>query len=189
MGILALDIFITKQFAELLVMYPQFVPVVAFAAEGLGVLVLLGLLLFIFSHEHARIGLANVVVVLASGIIAYLGALFIKTLIVRPRPGVVLDNIRELTPYVDAMNAFPSGHATLFFAIAIAVTCFHKRIGALFFLLAFVIAIARVFAGVHWITDVAAGALLGIGIGWGIYRAASRIGLFKRMRYPRDRRL
>lgn len=69
---------------------------------------------------------------------------------------------------IDKVNqfAFPSGHAAFSFGLAAVVYFYNKKIGILFFIAAFLISIARVFAGVHWPSDVLAGAIVGIFSGW-----------------------
>ena len=58
--------------------------------------------------------------------------------------------------------SFPSDHAVAAFAIAFAVACFGRRIGALFLAGATMVALARVFVGLHYPGDIAGGALLGL---------------------------
>jgi undecaprenyl-diphosphatase len=62
--------------------------------------------------------------------------------------------------------SMPSGHATLFFALAMAVYFYNKKLGIIFFVSAFLISVSRVFAGVHWPSDILAGAFIGIFCGW-----------------------
>lgn len=69
-----------------------------------------------------------------------------------------------------ASPSFPSGHAAFFFALAAAVYFFNKKLGAFFFISAFLISLARVFGGIHWPSDILAGGLMGIFSGWLIYR-------------------
>ena len=57
---------------------------------------------------------------------------------------------------------FPSDHATAAFAIAAAVVHFSRRVGILFLAGAVVIALSRLFAGVHYPIDVIGGAGIGI---------------------------
>jgi undecaprenyl-diphosphatase len=58
--------------------------------------------------------------------------------------------------------SFPSGHAATAFACATVLSVFAPRWRVPFFLLATLIALSRVYNGVHYPTDVVAGALLGV---------------------------
>jgi undecaprenyl-diphosphatase len=79
----------------------------------------------------------------------------------RERPYV--EHPRSLVLFTPASHdaSFPSDHATAAFAIAVAVFCFHRRIGAVFLVAAAAIAVSRVLLGMHYPTDVLAGALTG----------------------------
>ena len=58
--------------------------------------------------------------------------------------------------------SFPSDHATFGFAIAVALLVTVRRIGLVALVLAALLAVARVYTGEHYVSDVAAGALIGI---------------------------
>ncbi len=65
--------------------------------------------------------------------------------------------------YHDASDpSFPSGHAVFLFALATSVWQANRRWGWYFMVAAALNAAARVFVGVHWPSDVMAGALGGI---------------------------
>lgn len=67
-------------------------------------------------------------------------------------------------PLVSASgNAFPSGHATALFSIAMVIFLFNRRWGGWFLVLATISSMARVFVGVHWPFDILGGAILGVG--------------------------
>jgi undecaprenyl-diphosphatase len=68
---------------------------------------------------------------------------------------------------VSPSSSFPSLHAMMTFAFASTVVFIgtYPKWGKVFLLMATLIALARVFAGVHYLSDVAVGAALGIGIG------------------------
>lgn len=77
----------------------------------------------------------------------------------RPRPFEVFG----FTPLIsETTGSFPSGHAAFFFALAIVVYFWNRRWGWWYFAAAFLIGLARIFAGVHWPLDVLGGALLGV---------------------------
>ncbi len=58
--------------------------------------------------------------------------------------------------------SFPSDHAVAAFAIAFAVAMFGRRMGALFLAGATMVALARVFVGLHYPGDIAGGMLIGL---------------------------
>ena len=100
---------------------------------------------------------------LAAAAIGLLAVQVISHIWARPRPFVAHPRaVLELTRHA-ADPGFPSDHATAAFAIAVSVLVFRRRLGFLYLVAAAVIAIARVFAGVHYPGDVLAGALVGTG--------------------------
>lgn len=62
-------------------------------------------------------------------------------------------------------QAFPSGHATVFFAITTIVFFYNKKAGFVFLAASLLIGLARVFVGLHWPLDIAAGIIVGIAAG------------------------
>jgi undecaprenyl-diphosphatase len=66
---------------------------------------------------------------------------------------------------------FPSDHATASFAIATALVLRDRRLGALALAMAALLAVGRVAMGVHYPTDVAAGAALGAAVALALHRA------------------
>lgn len=95
-----------------------------------------------------------------------------------PRP-YVEHQVHQLVTWSHAATpSFPSGHAIFLFAFAAAVFFHHRAIGTLALLAAGLTAIARVMAGVHYPSDVLAGAILGIAVGqlagWILSRATER---------------
>lgn len=93
---------------------------------------------------------------IARGIITSL----IHVLYSRPRPFVAL-GWQSLIEHM-ATPSFPSGHATSMFALAFIGWQVNRRWGWYFFAAAMLAAIARVYAGVHWPSDVIAGAVIGM---------------------------
>ena len=79
----------------------------------------------------------------------------------RPRPYVTHEEQTALLDPGDQWS-LPSGHTLSSFAAATALCYFHRKSGALAYLLAALIAFSRLYASVHYPTDVLAGLLLGI---------------------------
>lgn len=91
---------------------------------------------------------------------AWLLAKILQYISHQPRPFLVLENIRLLFEH-GSYDSFPSGHATFFAALATAVFLRHRRAGALLWVCALVIGLARVAAGIHFPSDILAGFVLG----------------------------
>lgn len=86
--------------------------------------------------------------------------LIIKNLVSRTRPYLALENIQILVPPEGSMS-FPSGHAASSFACAYALAYAFGLRGALAYIPAVLIALSRLYVGVHYPTDVLCGAILG----------------------------
>lgn len=109
---------------------------------------------------------------MASAIFARFGIVsVIRFFYQRPRP-FLAHQVAQLV--ADNAPSFPSGHAAFFFALSTAVYCYKRSWGTWFFVGSFVIAISRVAAGVHYPSDIAAGALIGVIVGYAMYRIAAR---------------
>lgn len=83
----------------------------------------------------------------------------------RPRPFEVLSGVHKLVNH-EMGGAFPSGHASLAFAVATAVSFYYPKTSILFFIAALSIGAGRVAAGVHWPSDILGGAVVGIITAW-----------------------
>ncbi len=79
----------------------------------------------------------------------------------RIRPFQVLEDVNLLLPYKETLS-FPSGHTAFLFGISTAVYFYNKNVGIALYIFSIMMGVSRVFAGVHWPTDVFAGALVGI---------------------------
>jgi len=88
----------------------------------------------------------------------------LKDVFDRARPPVAHPGLDPIG-IVPASASFPSGHAATAFAAAVAVALVYPRLGRPLLALAVVVAMSRVYLGVHYVLDVAAGTLLGIAVG------------------------
>lgn len=97
-----------------------------------------------------------IAVVLADQISANL----IKDFVGRVRPCHELENINLLVN-CGSGKSFPSAHATNNFAAAVILSNFYKKNKIIFYTIATIVALSRVFVGVHYPVDITSGALLG----------------------------
>jgi undecaprenyl-diphosphatase len=95
---------------------------------------------------------------------AAMAVTLLKELFDRARPPVA-DASLDPVGVVPASASFPSGHAATAFAAAVAVALVYPRLGRPLLALAVVVALSRVYLGMHYVLDVAAGTLLGVAIG------------------------
>ncbi len=85
----------------------------------------------------------------------------VKLAVRRPRP--VLEGLPPLGGAPSSLS-FPSAHATSSFAVATAMTRVDS-LGALAFVLALALSLGRPYLGMHYPSDVLAGAILGVALG------------------------
>ena len=145
--------------------YRRSVKLISHTGDGpLYLIVALGLLAF-----EPQVG----VTFFWAGIIAYVFDvslyLLLKNLIKRDRPAVKISSYQAWITPSDQFS-FPSGHTAAAFLFACLVFNFYPIFAIPCFIWASAIGISRVLLGVHYPTDLVAGALLGSACAfWGIY--------------------
>ena len=107
----------------------------------------------------------------ASVLISLIAAELLKHGFGYHRPFMTLDEISPLF-FVGGADSFPSGHATVFAAVATALFIEHRRLGLAATLLALIMGASRIAAGVHYMEDILAGFLLGVLLTLSLYQAA-----------------
>lgn len=85
-----------------------------------------------------------------------------------PRPFVV-GGFTPLIPHA-ADNGFPSDHTLLASAVAAVIFGFHKKFGTLLFVLAVLVGLGRVLAGVHHGLDVAGSIIITVTVAFSAQR-------------------
>jgi undecaprenyl-diphosphatase len=73
--------------------------------------------------------------------------------------------------------SFPSGHTMTAFSIALVLSYFYRGVEIPVYFFACSIAISRIVLGMHFLSDVLAGAILGIGLGCAALTAFAAMGL------------
>lgn len=108
-------------------------------------------------------GAAGLAAVIGSGIIVQI----LKHLVGRARPRMTLPPWEHIGPSFDSdLHSFPSGHTTTSFALAAVLASRFPRQAWIFYLIAGLVGVGRVVGGSHYPSDVLAGAILGLVVGW-----------------------
>jgi undecaprenyl-diphosphatase len=137
-------------------------PLVAYANASEAVFLGLLVAAFVVVRGARKVAVRRAVV--AAGLSAGLGlalAQVLSRLVDRPRPFVAHPDTVHLFARHAADPGFPSDHATAAFAIAVALLFRSRRWGAIALAAATLLAATRVAMGIHYPTDVLAGAALG----------------------------
>ena len=109
--------------------------------------------------------------VICIGVLAFLLAQVGTHLIISPRPFLESGRPPLIPSSVD--NGFPSDHTLLLAVAAAVITLVNWRWGLLFWGLAIIVGLARVYAGVHHLTDVA-GSLMIAALSYGVFLLGKR---------------
>ncbi len=115
----------------------------------------------------------------ASGAAAVVGIFVFKTLknlSHRPRPCQLEPHCWSKVLPPDRFS-FPSGHTMTAFSIAVVVSYFYPSLEATLFFLATSIAVSRIVLGMHFLSDVLAGVVLGVALGCASITAFASFGL------------
>lgn len=105
----------------------------------------------------------------------------VKGIVDRPRPFEVLSDVNILLS--TGGSSFPSGHATRASAMAVLIWLgFRWKVGVVTAGVALLIAMSRIYLGVHWPSDVLAAAALGAAIAVGIHYLAKTSDCYQRLR-------
>jgi len=149
------------------------------------VLLLVAAALYALCFGNARLRLCVLLMALTVGLGDPLIVNTVKHAVARPRPFVTLPDARqfgvvgkgyvppeEMGANTGSRNSMPSSHAANWFAATMVAFLFYRRSWRFMLPMAAAVAFSRVYNGVHYPSDVLAGAILGAG-----YAAAGLIGL------------
>lgn len=120
-------------------------------------------ILFMFFKKTRKVGITAGLSLVLEAIIVNLT---IKKLVARTRPFIVNEAINYITTR-PSDNSFPSGHTGSVFAVASVIFfMMPKKAGIPAMILASLIALSRLYVGVHYPTDIIAGFLVGMFTGF-----------------------
>jgi undecaprenyl-diphosphatase len=125
-----------------------------------------------FQRDEATTTRRQTVLTALAGAIIAIGVARILQLLLPFRDRPLHNDALDLVPptvvnpdTLDGWSSFPSDHAVLFFALALAVWRLHRPFGIMAILWSsLAICLPRIFLGYHYATDILAGAIIGIAI-------------------------
>ena len=98
----------------------------------------------------------------------------LKNIFQRPRPFFPTSNFQLQTANCPKDFSFPSGHASAAFAATTVITAFDKKRKWLYFLVAILISLSRIYLGCHYFFDVVGGGFVGFTISYVILHLLPR---------------
>ena len=149
--------------------FTPFFKFITFFGNGGWVFIALSVILLLFKTTR-RYGLS---MLLALGIGALLTNVIIKNVVARPRPFTT----EQFKPFWENAGStsvseysFPSGHTTsAMAAMTVLFLCLNKKWSWLFFVVALIMGLSRIYLVVHYATDVVGGLIVGAISGIGAY--------------------
>lgn len=122
--------------------------------------IFLGLALLVLGWKKRKSLLWGLAVLFSLGSNALVCNLLLKPMVARTRPYDVLGYDLMIPPLSD--YSFPSGHTSASFAAATAIYALHPGWGKAAYVFAALMGVSRLYLGVHFVTDVVAGAVIGV---------------------------
>ncbi len=149
-----------------------FMPFVTNLNNWLPVYAVFAILLLWKGGKKGRLAVVTIIITII--ISDQLSSSILKELIGRIRPCHVLSDLNILVP-CGAGKSFPSSHAVNNFAVAGILTYYYTKYKWYFYSIASIVAISRVFVGVHYPFDVIGGACIGFMISFVIIKIITRL--------------
>ena len=142
----------------------QVMPFITDADNWVLPILLLILYLGFFQGKRGKIALCLLIISLSLN--DSICAQLLKPFFERVRPSHISIEGLNLLVSKGGKWSMPSNHASNMFSLAVILSYFYDRFKIPLFLLAIMIAISRVYVGVHYPGDVIVGALVGYSISW-----------------------
>ncbi len=124
----------------------------------------IGIFLICLGDQYNKIGYEVLFVLSSSHLLVHI----IKRVINRPRPYRVLEDV-EITKLPFEVYSFPSGHTTAGFSLAMILSFYFTAFSPLFIFLGSLVALSRIYLGVHYPSDILVGAVIGISFAYLIH--------------------
>jgi undecaprenyl-diphosphatase len=133
-------------------------PVMVFIANNAIYLLAAAVLVYLFSRQAGN--RLMVVSGLAALLLAEVAGKIVGLFHSNQQPFATLAEVNQLID-MEVNNSFPSDHTIIFFTMSVTFWLFKRKHTYVWILLAVLVGISRIWAGVHYPADIAVGAILG----------------------------
>jgi membrane-associated phospholipid phosphatase len=116
-------------------------------------------------YRKNRVNANRALFVFAAVALSGIAAIVVKLMFARYRPNYFFEKGLYGFDFFNGgyeYNSFPSGHAATIFSLATAMSLFWPKYRTTFFVVAFVVALSRIVLTSHFVSDVIAGAFIGV---------------------------
>lgn len=141
--------------------------IILFGAEYLYLAIVIVALFYLVLEPKKRSSEVIVAMLIALPL-TYIAAKIMSTFYYDPRPFIV-GNFAPLLPHAPD-NGFPSDHTLFGAAIAVVIFSFERRLGVLLLMVALLVGMSRVAAGVHHFTDIMGSVVIATVVTYGVSR-------------------
>ncbi|MEW8969407.1 undecaprenyl-diphosphatase [Mesobacillus jeotgali] len=149
-------------------------PVLVFIANNAIYLLAAAVLIYLFSRKPGNrlMIMSGLVSLILAEVAGKIGGMFHSN----HQPFATLADVNQLIE-MEVNNSFPSDHTIIFFTMAVTFWLFKRKHTYLWILLAGIVGLSRIWAGVHYPADILVGAILGSGFAYLGYRVIPTINL------------
>ncbi len=140
-----------------------------------GMLAIAAIIILIVVKRYRAVGFTAMISLISEFVVVNV---FTKNIVARTRPYIVNDAL-EVLGKLPSDYSFPSGHTGSAFAVAIVMFfCMPAKYGVPSIIVAVLMGISRLYNGVHYPTDVLAGAVIGLITGYGAFKYIYKVKAF-----------
>lgn len=153
-------------------------PLMALIAENMIFVLAAAVIFFLFSGK----GVNRLMIV--TGFIAIAAAELVGKIVgslhSNNQPFAELSEVNTLID-MSVNNSFPSDHTIIFFTMTVSFWLFKRKHHNLWVVLAFIVGLSRIWVGVHYPADVAAGAMIGATMAYIGYLSLPNVSFMKKL--------